>query len=61
MTKELQFNEYLKKRFINLPSIQNNKSFQTTNAVSVQFQNIHFQQGMLLKVIHTIKSHLYNF
>lgn len=35
-----------KKKFINLTSIQNNKSsFQTTNAVSVQFQNIHFSAG----------------
>lgn len=32
-----------KKRFIKLTSIQKQQSsFQTTNAVSVQFQNIHF-------------------
>lgn len=35
-----------KEEFINLTSIQKQQSsFQTTNAVSVQFQNIHFSAG----------------
>lgn len=44
-TEHLRYFEK-KKKFINLTSIQNNKSsFQTTNAVSVQFQNIHLSAG----------------